>query len=299
MMLIDMGRKQGKGLRGALQSHILSEKLTKKRHEASVSELERRNNKEKSVKRQSTGQFSRKQQNNSKPLIPFASSDVVLLVGEGDFSFACSLIKASYILPENLIASSYDSEQQLLEKYPLAKENLEFLAENSVSIYHSVDATNLIASLKLAKKGAPPLLQEGKKLNHIMFNFPHTGRGMKDMDRNIRDHQLLVLGFFKSSKQLLEFVNAPVNAKADAYLDESHSAAEDIILSVFDGEPYISWGIKALARQINFKVERSGRFDWDSFPGYHHRRTNSTRDTTKPAAQRDARIYIFNQRETE
>jgi len=29
------------------------------------------------------------------------------------------------------------------------------------------------------------------------------------------------------------------------------------------------------------------------FPEYHHRRTNSTKDTTKPASERDARIYIF------
>ena len=29
------------------------------------------------------------------------------------------------------------------------------------------------------------------------------------------------------------------------------------------------------------------------FPEYHHRRTTSMKDTTKPANERDARMYIF------
>jgi len=64
---------------------------------------------------------------------------------------------------------------------------------------------------------------------------------------------------------------------------------------LFEGEPYNSWNIKILGRSENYKVERSGKFGWQLFPDYHHRRTNSVRDTTKPAAERDARIYIFEQ----
>ena len=44
---------------------------------------------------------------------------------------------------------------------------------------------------------------------------------------------------------------------------------------------------------VGYRVERSGTLDWSFFAGYHHRRTNSTKDTTKPAAERDARIYLF------
>ena len=58
-------------------------------------------------------------------------------------------------------------------------------------------------------------------------------------------------------------------------------------------EPYSSWGVKILGRSEGFRVDRSAKFDWPLYPEYHHRRTNSTRDTTKPAAERDARIYIF------
>lgn len=44
---------------------------------------------------------------------------------------------------------------------------------------------------------------------------------------------------------------------------------------------------------MELTLSRSSKFQWENFPGYHHRRTNSEQDTTKPAKERDARFYIF------
>ena len=52
-------------------------------------------------------------------------------------------------------------------------------------------------------------------------------------------------------------------------------------------------GYKILGKSQGWKVERSGKFDWSMFPEYHHRRTTSMKDTTKPTNERDARMYIF------
>jgi len=42
-----------------------------------------------------------------------------------------------------------------------------------------------------------------------------------------------------------------------------------------------------------WKVARSSKFQWENYPEYHHKRTNSEMDTTKPAAERAARVYVF------
>ncbi|PGH05959.1 hypothetical protein AJ79_06648 [Helicocarpus griseus UAMH5409] len=65
------------------------------------------------------------------PTIPFQRGDRVLLVGEGDFSFALSL--ATHHGCKNLLATSYDSEQTLYEKYPQAKGHIGELCSSDSS----------------------------------------------------------------------------------------------------------------------------------------------------------------------
>lgn len=295
-----MGRKlkgrqvMGKGLRGALQNHILNEKHNDTRQKALIQEKLRKENKDKSMK-SGVKQNKRQRQREAKAFIPFEPTATLLLVGEGDFSFAVSVVKLGFVEPSKLLATSFDSHEDLLAKYPNVEENLNYLKEEGVKVLYNIDATDLVLTLKLnpTKKVQPKLFDVRQKLDYIMFNFPHTGRGMKDVDRNIRDHQKLVLGYFKSSKQLLNLINNEVYNDFGGYVDPDKVVGLKILLSVFEGEPYISWGVKSLARTEGYSVERSGAFDWSAFEGYHHKRTNGVRDTTKPAAERDARIYLF------
>lgn len=299
VLLFRMGRKlkgrqiTGKGLKGALQHHLIADQAKLNRQQAAKEDKERKEQKEKSIK--GGGRSKRVTAQIKKAFIPFEPSDTVLLVGEGDFSFACSAIREKYVSPENLIATSYDSREELDSKYPGVEENLKFLQDAGVNVLHDIDATNLAHTLKLSvkKNTQAKLFNPYKRLNHIMFNFPHTGRGMKDQDRNIRDHQKLVLAYFKSSKHLLSIVNNEAQNAFGGYQDIQENASQKIILSLFEGEPYVSWAVKMLARGEGLRVERSGKFEWEAFEGYHHKRTNGIRDTTKPAAERDARIYMF------
>lgn len=310
--LLSMGRKlQGrksanktKGLKGALLRHEAHEKL--KQNESKTLEVQKQKQEEKQSSMKSGGSKKKAQskqqiQHQQKGLIPFKPDATLLLVGEGDFSFARSLVQENLILPENLVATSFDSKEEVVSKYPGVEEIMNFLESEGVNVIHEVDATDLVTSLKLkpnskTKQKPNRILPAGKKLNYIMFNFPHTGRGMKDVDRNIRDHQKLVLNYFKSCKDLFSLAN---NSAKDDFAGYSTAITSDearegkIILSLFEGEPYASWNIKILGRSEGFRVERSGKFDWLSFPGYHHKRTNGIRDTTKPAAEREARVYVF------
>lgn len=232
-----------------------------------------------------------------KPFIPFEKDNYVMLVGEGDFSFALSILNQGYVRPARLIITSFDnSANELKLKYPKTFEDnyKELIDTHKVKVFFKVDATQLLKSLKLTPKtlfktlGVP-------NIDVIMFNFPHTGRGIKDQDRNIRDHQMLVLGYMQSSIQLFKLFANAFNKAPTGLNVISKDTTDDarIVLSVFDGEPYDSWNIKSLSKTLGLKVERSSAFQWDMFPGYHHRRTNSEQDTTKAASERKARIYVF------
>ncbi|CUM51381.1 uncharacterized protein AC631_02245 [Debaryomyces fabryi] len=292
-----------KGLKGALARLATKEELLKKKEKSLEIQKDKQALKEKSIKGgKNNKKKPQRQQIQQKGLQPFNIDDKLLLVGEGDFSFAVSIIKENFIAPGNLIATSFDSKDELIQKYPNVEDNLNFLIEEGVQVLHSIDATDLVSSLKLnhsgknKKKVKSRLFSDNKNLDYIMFNFPHTGKGIKDVDRNIVDHQKLVLNYFKSCREVFKLVNNDMENDFAGYASSAVNENKGkIILTLFEGEPYNSWNIKILGRSENYKVERSGKFSWQMFPDYHHRRTNSVRDTTKPAAERDARIYIFEQ----
>lgn len=300
------GKAGSKSLKAALRGHqadALKKQLSKKKEQHKLQQKSQPSalvKKNQELQKEAQAKF-----------VPFEKEETLLLVGEGDFSFARSLIEEGFILPRNLIATSYDnSPSELKLKYPHSfEENYEFLIGEKVAVFFNIDATNLIKTFKLSKKTSWSKLlgpEWGlKSLKNIMFNFPHTGKGIKDQDRNIRDHQELVFGYFRSSKKLFELVNLPILRAQSQYsrgysMDETKDDSSitpegygKILLSVFDGEPYDSWMTKSLAKDNGLHVRRSNRFQWELYPTYNHKRTNSEQDTTKPAQQREARIYIF------
>ncbi|CCC68711.1 hypothetical protein NCAS_0B06270 [Naumovozyma castellii] len=304
------GKASSKGLKASLLRQQFQEKLKKK-----VVQKEQHDLKKKSLVPKKVRKNQKQQKVDDKIFIPFAKDETLLLVGEGDFSFARSIVEEGYILPENLIATSYDaSPTELKLKYPNSfEENYQFLLKEKVKVLFQIDATKLIKSFKISKKTpwskVVGINWRSKPLQNIMFNFPHTGKGIKDQDRNIKDHQELVFGYFDSCKQLFKLVNSTLlNDKSKYTLGYSFDSGKGteglssegfgkIILSTFNGEPYDSWQIKILGKNNGLHVERSNKMQWGNFPGYHHKRTNSEQDTTKPAEERDARIYIFSKYE--
>lgn len=114
---------------------------------------------------------------NQKPTIPFQPTDTILLIGEGNFSFAHALVVnppltggLEHLPPGNVTATAYDTEEECYDKYPGAKEIVKMLRERGVEVLFGVDATRLekVAGLK------------GRKWDRIVWNFPHAGAFLPD-----------------------------------------------------------------------------------------------------------------------
>lgn len=121
------------------------------------------------------------------PTIPFSSTDRILCVGEGDFSFSCSLLSVHGCA--NLVATSYDNISELRNKYPQAASNIAALeAEQNCIVKYGVDAT------KLGKPGVAEGGGGGREVkkggfDRVVFNFPHVGGLTKDVNRQVRHNQ--------------------------------------------------------------------------------------------------------------
>jgi len=103
------------------------------------------------------------------PTIPFKSTDSILLIGEGNFSFARALIQSPAVElclpPNNITATAYDSERECYEKYPEAKLIVSDLRSTGMEVLFSVDGTCLEKNSSL----------KGRRWDRVVWNFPHAG----------------------------------------------------------------------------------------------------------------------------
>ena len=287
------------------------------------------------------------------PKVPFSQHDNVLLVGEGDFSFAVSLLE-NY-KPASITATCYDGEYELSQKYPKVKEALKFLigrasetagfqkgssmsgnetmsddgdewqgfspesehapstsdsdgddhASSKCQILYNIDATKLSTAHRKRMRSSGPFTK-------IVFNFPHVGGLSTDVNRQVRANQQLLVGFFNTAKPLLSSAKRTLDARHhyEEFPDgETKSKAGQILVTLFEGEPYTLWNIRDLARHCGLQVVESFKFPWIAYPGYQHARTigeiTSGKDRSDEGKrkgawrgeERDARCYILQRKD--
>jgi 25S rRNA (uracil2634-N3)-methyltransferase len=204
--------------------------------------------------------------NQQQPTVPFEAEDRILLIGEGDFSFAKSIIEDHGCC--DVTATCYDSTDELFEKYkPQADEHVKFLEDEGQTVLYGIDATKL-DSYKALKKGA--------QFDRIIFNFPHVGGKSKDVNRQVRFNQELLVRFFTAALSLL-------------------ASEGTIVVTLFEGEPYTLWNIRDLARHAGLEVQRSFKFLAAAYPSYSHSRTLGNIDGGGgwKGENREARSYVF------
>jgi len=184
-----------------------------------------------------------------------------------------------------------------------------------LSVLHGVDATALS---KKHKKSIDPHAPFTK----IVFNFPHTGGLTTDVNRQVRANQELLVGFFNAAKPYLATrarPAVPMSGEAEDVSVEYDSEAEEIerqkslhalssgqiLVTLFEGEPYTLWNVRDLARHCGLQVIESFKFPWAAYPGYEHARTIGEITTGKDRSgegkrkgawrgeERDARCYVL------
>lgn len=107
-----------------------------------------------------------------KPTVPFDHLDTILLLGEANFSFTRSLLRAPHNLSGHMIcATSYDAREVCLKKYPDAAEILAEIEGKGVRVVFDVDAGDLPSSVTGKGKG-----KERQRWSRVIFNFPHAGK---------------------------------------------------------------------------------------------------------------------------
>ncbi|KAI9881339.1 MAG: hypothetical protein M1830_003346 [Pleopsidium flavum] len=221
--------------------------------------------------------------------IPFSPADRILLIGEGDFSFTTSLLRTHGCT--SLLATSYDTQSELIQKYPQARENIAYIEEQGQRVLYGVDAKKLGAAggggggggggREVTRKG------EGG-WERVVWNFPHVGGLTRDVNRQVRYNQggLDGEGLKSAAELLVAFFKAAVPLLAPG---------GTIAVTIFEGEPYELWNIKDLARHVGLKVGRSFKFQSAAYPGYKHARTlgNIEGGGGWHGESRSARTYIF------
>ncbi|KAJ2826892.1 Meiotic nuclear division protein 1 [Coemansia furcata] len=195
--------KAAKGKQGKLRSALQQVQRRKAKTDAARRAQENIENKRKSVARKAGGGNKKRLRG---PFFPYRKHNTILLIGEGNFSFAHSIAErlGSGV---NIVATAYDSQQVVAQKYTddAAKHIAAFEALGGTVLY-DIDGTALESHLEL----------KDKSFTHIVFNFPHAGAGIKDQTKNIQTNQMLMIGFFTSAQHFLNAGVMPTGSKKGA-----------------------------------------------------------------------------------
>lgn len=232
--------------------------------------------------------------------LPFKPTDRILLIGEGNFSFARALVceppaALQYLPASNVTATAYDAEAECFEKYPEARAIVEEIRAKGAEVLFGVDATKLekIAALR------------NRKFDKVMWNFPHAGKGIADQDRNILSNQVLLLGFLRSAAHLLKRGPVPSltlrkkKRSEDSDQEDGNSADEaessgpaetrgTILVTLRNVAPYTLWDLPRLAKtppppksggavNPSYVQLRSFVFHRSLWKGYQHKMTKGER----------------------
>ncbi|KAF4612296.1 hypothetical protein D9613_004073 [Agrocybe pediades] len=320
--------KAAKKLKGALQaqqsrlkakqkiSHaaqVAEQKSTRKKGQASIAATTARAGSSKDVK----GKGKATPGSSSRPTIPFSPTDKILLIGEGNFSYALSMVQDAPVQlatmpPSNLCATAYDTEEECYAKYPEAQAIVSSLKEKGVQVLFGVDGTALEKNSRL----------KGRRWDKIVWNFPHAGKGIADQDRNILSNQMMILGFLRSAAKILQLGPAPSFSLAKKKKKSSEDDEEEDEIPVADVQenpedadetykfftpsqtvqtqgtvlitlrnvvPYTQWDVPRLAKNPpvlqngnvppnpRYTLLRSFKFHREIWKGYEHRMTKGER----------------------
>lgn len=267
--------KRGKGkLRTALANH--NARAKQRAYEKQKEEME-----QKQMKRK-LAQPPRPQ----KSVRPFEKDDTILLVGEGNFSFTLALLSEPHNHPPHqILATSFDTEEEVCQKYPDATDILQQIRARAGTHAQHILAFGVDAgALHKCDAVTGSSKHEQRRWSKVWFGFPHVGAGHKDEQRNVLANQFLLLRFLISVAPYLTDGRPPVyvTGKKHRHMDsdEDESDEEDamaqgppasmtpsdslttwrpltpparqgsVLITIRNASPYTLWNVPALGKHI-------------------------------------------------
>lgn len=259
------------------------------------------------------------------PTIPFDAQDPILLIGEGDLSFAASIIR--HYGCTNVTATVLEKNRaELLDKYPHAEDNIAVIAEPHVAVPRAkkkqrakevVDYGSDVSDIEPdypeedsdddeedenADGAAKPILRPAS--NKLLYNIDAT-KPPTSLTRSPAAYTRILFNFPHVGGKSTD-VNRQVRYNQELLVSffqrvlPALQPGGTIVVTLFEGEPYTLWNVRDLARHAGLQVDRSFRFQSAAYPGYKHARTLGVVKSKKgevgggwKGEQRSARSYVF------
>ncbi|WP_440056849.1 class I SAM-dependent methyltransferase (plasmid) [Pseudoalteromonas sp. T1lg65] len=184
----------------------------------------------------------------------------ILTVGDGDLSFSLSLL--NHVQPAHLVASVYDSEQALKNKY---KDNaFDTLTARRIEVITEFDVTSRHSWQRL----------EGQQFDAVLFQFPlipafkdEASFKAQPLSVNTLNRRLLRLFVIFSQSIALDPLGAQLS-----------------VITSKDVKPYTEWDLESsLTLDLDIHYLGQTAFDIQEFPGYQVRnvdRDKHVKDTS-------------------
>ncbi|CAN6196355.1 unnamed protein product [Urochloa humidicola] len=173
----------------------------------------------------------------------YSSTQSILLVGEGDFSFALALATA-FGSGANLVATSLDTNEALRKKYYRAESNIMSLKSLGATVLHGIDVKRMKFHTNL----------KNRRFDRIVYNFPHAGFKGKEYEVHmIKLHKKLVKGYFCNARCLLR-------------------PCGEIHVSHKTGASYDKWNLEGIAAMFSLILAEKVGFQKADYPGYNQKK---------------------------